>query len=65
MMRSNKNYEIINISKNYSKDKFISIFNDTYKDNNLNPLNPNNDINTDCIYINILRWTLTNPLRFL
>jgi hypothetical protein len=30
---------------NYPKDKFISIFNDTYKDNNLNPLNPNNDIN--------------------
>ena len=37
----NDKYQITN----YSKDKFISIFNDTYKDNNLNPLNPNNDIN--------------------
>lgn len=29
----------------YSKDKFIDIYNQTYKDNNKNPLNPTNDIN--------------------
>lgn len=37
----NDKYQI----NNYPKEKFISFFNDTYKDNNLNPLNPNNDIN--------------------
>jgi len=35
-----------NSSKNiYPKDKFTELFNKTYLDNNLNPLNPNNDIN--------------------
>lgn len=29
----------------YSKDKFINIYNQTYKENDKNPLNPSNDIN--------------------